>query len=356
MEASTVPNAKRNHQAESRAQEPAALGKAIRVTEPNQVTIARLPDPEPGDQELLIRVMASGICGTDVHILRGEYLEAYPVVPGHEFSGVVERVGTKVTRFGVGDRVAVEPNIACDNCANCLHNRQNFCLNWEAIGVTRPGGMAQTVLAPEKAVFSIGDLSFEQAAFMEPLSCVLHGIEQAGVGLADRIAILGAGPIGNLLLQVARLQGAAHVTVMERQPARADLARTSGADRCLVSLDALEEDHYDLVIDATGSISVMARAIDYARHGGTVLLFGVLPAGAVMEVEPFKIFRKGLTVLSSFTSRRNSYQAVSLLRSGLVDVKTLISHRLPLEQFERGVALIEQGLEDVRKVMILPQE
>jgi threonine dehydrogenase-like Zn-dependent dehydrogenase len=216
--------------------------------------------------------------------------------------------------------------------------------------------MAQTVLAPEKAVFAIGNLPFEQAAFMEPLSCVLHGIERAGVHLADRIAILGAGPIGNLLLQVARLQGAAHVTVVERQAARADLARASGAERCFASLDALEADHYDLVIDATGSIPVMARAIDFARPGGTVLLFGVPPAGAAMEVEPFKIFRKGLTVLSSFTSRRNSYQAVSLLRSGLVDVTTLISHRLPLEQFEQGIDMVEQGLEDVRKVMILPQE
>jgi D-arabinitol dehydrogenase (NADP+) len=329
--------------------------KALTIEQPNQARVVDLAIPQPGPDEILIRVMASGICGTDIHILRGEYLGDYPIVPGHEFSGLVERVGDGVARFQAGDRVAVEPNIACDNCANCLHNRHNFCLNWQAIGVTRPGGMAECVVAPEKSVFSIGDMDFEHGAFVEPLSCVLHGAERARVRLGDRVAILGAGPIGILLLQVVRLQGAVEVTVVERNPARAELARTHGAYRCFSAPDALEEDGYDVVIDATGVIPVMARAIDFARHGGTVLLFGVPPAGQPMEIEPFKIFRKGLTVLSSFTSLRNSYQAVDLLQSKRIDVSGLISHRLPLDQFERGVSLIEQGLEGVRKVLILPQ-
>jgi D-arabinitol dehydrogenase (NADP+) len=328
--------------------------KALKIEQPNQVDVVDLPTPQPSEDEILIRVEACGICGTDVHILRGEYLGDYPVIPGHEFSGMVERVGGGVTRFRVGDRVAVEPNIACDNCANCLHNRHNFCLNWSAIGVSRPGGMAEYVIAPEKAVFDIGELPFEHGAFVEPLSCVLHGVERAKVRLADRIAILGAGPIGILLLQTVRLQGAAQVTVVEKNPARAELAEACGADRCLWRVDELEEDRYDVVIDATGAIPVMARAIDFVRHGGTVLLFGVPPAGERMELEGFKIFRKGLTILSSFTSLRNSYQAVALLQSKQVDVSNLISHRLPLDEFERGVELIEQGMEGVKKVLIVP--
>jgi 2-desacetyl-2-hydroxyethyl bacteriochlorophyllide A dehydrogenase len=303
---------------------------------------------------VLIKVMASGVCGTDIHIFRGEYLGGYPVIPGHEFSGIVEQVGAGTTRFRVGDRVAVEPNIACDNCYNCLHNRHNFCLNWQAIGVTRPGGMAQYVTAPEKAVFGIGDLPFEFGAFMEPLSCVLHGVERAQLHLADRVAILGAGPIGILLLQTVRLQGAAQVTVMEKNPARAELASACGADRCLAKPDELEEEQYDVVIDATGVIPLMERSIDFARHGGTVLLFGVPPAGQHMALEAFKIFRKGLTVLSSFTSVRNSYQALALLQSRQVDVSGLISHRLPLDEFERAVELIEGGLKGVKKVLLLP--
>ena len=139
----------------------------------------------------MIQVMASGICGTDLHIYRGEYMGKYPVIPGHEFSGVVAARGSGVTRFKVGDRVAVEPNIACDNCLNCLNNRQNFCLNWQAIGVTLPGGMEEYVIVPERAAFDIGQLPFEIGAFMEPLSCVVHGIERAHIGMADQVGIFG---------------------------------------------------------------------------------------------------------------------------------------------------------------------
>jgi D-arabinitol dehydrogenase (NADP+) len=328
--------------------------KAVRIDRPGALAVIDARLPKLADDELLIRVMASGICGTDIHIFRGEYLGDYPVIPGHEFSGVVERVGKSVTRFQTGDHVAVEPNIACDNCVNCLNNRHNFCLNWKAVGVTQPGGMAELVIAPEKAVFSIADLPFEAGAFVEPLSCVLHGTERARIRMGDQVAILGTGPIGCLLLQAARLQGAAWVSVAEKNPARLELARQLGADRCLSSLDELEKDRYDVVIDATGAIPVMARTLDYVRHGGTVLLFGVPPSGKEVSFEAFKIFQKGLTVLSSFTSLRNSYQAVALLRSGQVKVDGLISHRLPLEEFERGINLIEQGRENVRKVMILP--
>jgi threonine dehydrogenase-like Zn-dependent dehydrogenase len=259
-----------------------------------------------------------------------------------------------VTRFKPGDRVAVEPNIACDNCAACLNNRQNFCLNWTAVGVTRPGGMAQYTTAPEKVTFDIGNLSFEQAAFMEPLSCVLHGLERLGAELADQVAILGAGPIGILLLQGIRAQGATHVTVVDKNTARVNLAGEMGANLTLTDLGGLKTDHYDVVIDATGAIPVMQRTIDFVRPGGKVLLFGVPPSGKEMCLEAFKIFQKGLTVLSSFTSVRNSYQALDLLQTGRIRVEPLVSHRLPLEEFQRGIEVIEQGVEKVKKVQILP--
>lgn len=327
--------------------------KAVNIREPNQVEIVERPKPSPGPDDVLITVRACGICGTDVHILRGEYMGNYPVTPGHEFAGVVEAVGGGVTRFAPGDRVAVEPNIACDNCVNCLNNRQNFCLHWKAIGVTLPGGMAEHVVAPEKAVFDIGALPFEQGAFMEPLSCVLHGVQKARVRLADTVAILGAGPIGVLLLQTVRLQGTAEVIVVERNAARGELAQALGADRWVSDVESLEDGHFDVVIDASGAIPLMTRAINLARRGGTVLFFGVAPAGQRMEIEPFQVFEKGLTLLSSFTSVRNSLQAVALLQERQVDVAPLISHRLPLEDFERGVRLIEEGLEDVKKVLLV---
>jgi D-arabinitol dehydrogenase (NADP+) len=328
--------------------------KAAIILQPNQIVTQEVPIREPGAGEVRVKVMTSGICGTDIHIYRGEYLGSYPVTPGHEFAGVIEQVGAAVTRFKVGDRVAIEPNIACDNCLNCLNNRHNFCLNWQAVGVTRPGGMAQYVTAPEKTVFDIGELPFEQGAFMEPLSCVLHGLERLDLDVAAKVAILGAGPIGCLLLQVIRAQGAAEVTVVDKNTARTDFARTLGADTALTSLEDLPRDAFDAVVDATGVTAVMSRTLEFARHGGKILLFGVPPSGQKMTVEAFSIFRKGLTILSSFTSLRNSYQALGLLKSGRVAVEGLISHRLPLESLERGIHLLEGGLEGVKKVMIVP--
>jgi len=328
--------------------------KAAQISKPNQLEIVDVPIPEPAENEVLIKVMASGICGTDVHIFRGEYLGDYPVVPGHEFSGVVEAIGASVTRFKIGDRVAVEPNIACDNCFHCLNNRHNFCENWNAVGVTRPGGMAQYVTAPEKAVFDIGELPFIYGAFMEPLSCVLHGVERLQPAMAAKIVILGAGPIGIQLLKVLKLKGAAQVAVAEKNDVRANFALEAGADQIYADLDELPQDAFDVVVDATGAIPVMNRCTEFVRHGGKVLLFGVPPMGKKMTLEAFPIFRKGLTILSSFTSVRNSYQALDLLKQGRISLEGLISHKLPLAEFQRGIGLIEQGADNVKKVLILP--
>jgi D-arabinitol dehydrogenase (NADP+) len=332
-----------------------ATMKALQITKPHDLTEVTIERPEPRAGEVLIKVMASGICGTDVHILEGEYLGAYPVIPGHEFAGVVEKVGQAVSRIKIEDKVAVEPNIACDNCIYCLNNQQNFCENWQAIGVTLPGGMAEYVIAPEKAVFNIGELEFEEGAFVEPLSCVLHGVQKTDIRLADRVAILGAGPIGLLLLQAVKVQGAQSVTVVELDRARAEAAQAAGADQIYRSLDGLPKDAFEVVIDATGAIPVMKRTPEFARKGGKILLFGVPPKTNI-EFDAFTLFLKGLAILTSYTSVRNSLQAIDLLKNKRINVKSLISHRLPLAEFEHGVNLIKSKQESVKKVIITPNE
>jgi D-arabinitol dehydrogenase (NADP+) len=328
--------------------------KSIVITKPGEIFILEKEIPIPLAKEVLIQVMASGICGTDLHIFNGEYLGSYPVIPGHEFSGVVIEIGDQVKRFKVGDRVAVEPNISCDNCTNCLNNRQNFCLNWQAIGVTLPGGMEQFVAVPEKAVFNIGSLPFDQGAFVEPLSCVVHGVEKAKIALGDRVAILGAGPIGDLILQMVRLQGASHVTMLENNPGRAELAHKLGADVVVEKLEQLTPDYYDVAIDATGVIPLMNRTVEIVRKGGTVLLFGVPPMGTKLELEAFTIFEKGLTLVSSYTSVRNSFQAINLLQTGQINVEPLISHRLSLDEVQEAFEMIERRDAEVEKIIILP--
>jgi 2-desacetyl-2-hydroxyethyl bacteriochlorophyllide A dehydrogenase len=329
--------------------------KAAVIEKPGTIVVKEVADPQVSDHDVLIRVMASGICGTDIHIFKGEYLGTYPVIPGHEFSGVVEKVGPKVHRIKVGDRVAVEPNIACDNCSACLNNRQNFCENWNGVGVTLPGGFAELAMAPEKAVFPIGDLAFESGAFVEPLSCVLHGVQRAGFSLGDRVLIIGAGPIGILLSKTIQLQGSAEITQIDKNQSRLELAKKSGAARTETSFDALKMYDYDVVVDATGVPPLMEKTLSYVRSGGKVLLFGVPPQGAKINLDAFTIFSHGLTILSSYTSVRNSIQAVRLLSSGRIDVKPLVSHVLPLKDFQKGIELIQKGTEGTLKVLIDPR-
>jgi 2-desacetyl-2-hydroxyethyl bacteriochlorophyllide A dehydrogenase len=328
--------------------------KALVIEKPGEAKIKTVPVPPVGDLEIKIQVKASGICGTDVHIYRGEYLGSYPVIPGHEFSGVVVEAGKKVTRFKPGDHVAIEPNISCDNCHACLSNRQNFCEHWNGVGVTLPGGMAEYAVVPEKAAFNTGALPFLSGAFVEPLSCVLHGVQRARIQMADRVAILGAGPIGILLSKAIQLQGSSDITQVDKNQSRLDLARNSGARYTLSSLDELEIEGYDVVVEAAGSAFLMEQSLKYVRKGGTLLWFGVPKRDATVSLPAFTIFEKGLFILSSYTSVRNSIQAVRLLESGRIDVSQLVSHRLPLEEFAKGVETIEQGTEGVLKVVILP--
>jgi threonine dehydrogenase-like Zn-dependent dehydrogenase len=216
--------------------------------------------------------------------------------------------------------------------------------------------MAEYVVAPAKAVFATGDLDFAAGAFVEPLSCVLHGMQRAAPGLADDILLLGAGPIGILLLKTASAMGASAITVVDRAPARLAFAAAEGGRivKTLPSIEEIPQDRYDLVIDATGAPSIMGRTTQWARPGGRILLFGVPPSGARLSLDAFAIFRKGLTLMSSYTSVRNSIQAVRMLRSGKIDVSALVSHELPLERFAEGVEMIEKGTAGVLKVLMAP--
>jgi 2-desacetyl-2-hydroxyethyl bacteriochlorophyllide A dehydrogenase len=329
--------------------------QAAVIEKPGSIRIETRDDlGRPAPDEVNVRVMASGICGTDVHIYRGEYLGEYPIVPGHEFSGVVEAIGERVSRVKIGDRVAVEPNISCDNCAACRSNRQNFCENWQAVGVTRPGGMAQLVSAPEKFVFNIGDIPFDRAAFMEPLSCVVHGIENVGIELGDRVAVIGTGPIGMLLIRTARAWGASRFAVSDLSADRLAAAKADGVETATTDLSSLASDSFDVVIDATGAPPVLPEAVRLARYGGRILMFGVAPQGENATIEPFKIFRKGLSIFTAYTSRRNSIQALNLIASGGVRVDDLVSHRLALETLETGIMKIEKRIENAMKVMVFP--
>jgi 2-desacetyl-2-hydroxyethyl bacteriochlorophyllide A dehydrogenase len=250
--------------------------------------------------------------------------------------------------------VAVEPNISCGNCPACLENRQHFCHNWQALGVTLPGGMAEYTTLPEAAAFDIGDLDFDSGAFVEPLSCVLHGIERLDPRMGDKVLLLGAGPIGMLLIRVLKAAGVSSIDIVETDAVRRGMAEKEGMGKTLSSFDSVEKRQYDSVIDATGVLVVERAALDFVRDSGKVLYFGVPPEGGEFSIEPYQIFRRELTILSTFTSLRNSLQAVRMMREGVVKVSDLISHRPPLEDLEKAFNMIIGKTEPVLKVVMKP--
>jgi D-arabinitol dehydrogenase (NADP+) len=250
--------------------------------------------------------MAGGVCGTDIHIFRGQYMGSYPIIPGHELSGVVENVGSGMTRFAPGDRVAVEPNIACDNCVQVPEQPPQLLHQLAGGGRDAPGrdGLIR-VRAGEirlrhrrsgvRAGRVYGAVVVRVAWRGEARSC--HCLESGDPRRrADR----------NPVSEAIRLRGAAEVTVADKNPDRCAFAMQSGADFSTNSIDGLTRDSFDAVIDATVAVAVMSRAPEFVRPGGKILLFGVPPAGEKLSVEAFPIFRKGLTILSSFTPPRNS--------------------------------------------------
>jgi len=194
--------------------------------QPGSLTFQDMPEPSVGPQDVLIAVQYAGICGTDVHILKGEYEAHYPLIPGHEFSGVVAAVGAEVSHFKVGDRVTADPNVPCGRCTFCQRNEPNQCRDLRAIGVTGNGGFAQYVTAPEGNVFSIGNLAFDAAALIEPLACVVWGLKQVEIQPGDSVLLFGAGPMGCLLLQAVRCAGAARIA--PGPPASPSLIPSSG--------------------------------------------------------------------------------------------------------------------------------
>lgn len=316
--------------------------KAVLFPAAEQVAVESVPDPICQPDEVVIRVTRTGICGTDVHIFRNEYLSDFPLIPGHEFGGEIVEVGSRVTMsLKVGERVAVDPNLYCGECEFCRREQANHCLNWQGIGVTRPGGFAEYVSVPARACYPVpASLSDEQMALIEPLACIVHGMKRVRIPPADPVLLFGAGPIGLLLLQALRHSGAGPITVVEKQPGRLALARSLGATHTLAAgpemADALRDQQphgFGMVVDATGVPKVVEQGFDYLRPRGQMWMFGVAPMGVQIQLEPYRVFKNDWTIIGSFALCYTFQEAIAWLESGVVDVSQLVSHQVPLDEF-----------------------
>lgn len=318
--------------------------KALLLTEKQKLSIVDMQLPELKPDEMLIKVAACGVCGTDLHLYNGEEgagNSTLPLIMGHEFSGTVVETGDKVSRFKTGDRVTVDPNVYCGECFQCQRGNGHFCLHAEAYGVSMFGGFAQYCIVTERVAYKIPDrLSLVHAAMTEPVACCMHGLDRANIKVGSTVVIIGMGAIGQIFLQLVKCAGAANIIAIEPQEEKRKKALRLGATAVInpSAQDAkqlicdLGIRSVDVVIECVGKAVTMESAIDLASRGATVLLFGLTSPNTEIRIRPLEqVFRKELTITSSFVNPLVTERVIDLLSCGSLDLDEVITDLIPLE-------------------------
>ena len=309
--------------------------KAVVFPARGEVAFREVADPVPGPGEALVEIRASGICHTDLEVLAANYgTGAFPVVPGHEYAGVVVALGPDTEGPAPGTRVVVDPNLECGTCRACLRGDAHLCEALRAHGVTQDGGFAERGVVRASALHPIGDLPFDIAALAEPMGCVLNGVEAVFDPKAEVALVFGAGPMGLLMALALRGRGVARVRVVDLDEDRLALAEGFGLEALAAGGAELARMRQgaDIAVDATGVPAVAASLVDHLASGGRGLFFGVCPVGARIEVLPFEIFRRQLTLAGTHSLNHNLPAALDALRAAGPEIGRLVSHRVPLEE------------------------
>ena len=331
--------------------------KAAIIDTPGDIRVGTVEDPTPGRGEIVVKVGACGICGTDLHIADGEFPPTpYPIVPGHEFAGEVVALGPDVLCLTEGHRVAVDPSLYCGYCRFCRMGKGNLCENWNAIGDTVSGGFAEYVAVPAANAYPVPEtVSYRQAALIEPLSCAVHGMHVLSPKMGDTFLIVGAGTMGLMLLQLALSGNASKVAVADLSEERLARARRLGATSTTTDVTGLrnEEDlGFDCVIDATGVPQVIESAFDMVKRGGKLLVFGVAPAEASVSLSPFRIYNDEITVVGSMAILYSYAPAVDLIADGAFDADALLTKTMPLDAYPAALDMVRRG--EGLKTQVLP--
>lgn len=333
------------------------------LTDVGEMEVRDLERPEPGSNEVVLRVGACGVCATDLHMFHGSFAVDFPVVLGHESAGTVAEVGDNVDGLASGDRVAVNPVVPCYTCSYCKRGETNLCENAASIGGAGDrildGSFAEYVRVPAGNVENIGDLPFRHAALAEPLACCVHAADRSGVGQADSVAVIGAGPIGLLMLQTLRNRGASPIAVSELDPKRRELAAEMGADLVVDPeasdpVETIEEEigAVDAGIEVVGLIPTIQQAYDVTAKGGTTLIVGVPKQEATMEINPFEIYYNDLDIRGTFALTHETFeQAVSLLQHGRIDAAPLVTEEIGLGDIPTAFERMENN-EGLKKVVV----
>ena len=320
--------------------------KQITLEKPHTLVASDAPPPVAGPGEALLRVHRVGVCGTDFHAFHGRQpFFVYPRVIGHELGAEVVEAPANDRGIAVGDHVTVEPYLNCGKCPPCLSGHYNNCEDIRVLGVHSDGGLREFFPAPLDHIYKSTRLSFDQLALVEPLSIGAHAVMRSGLKVGEQALVVGAGPIGIAITQLARGAGA-RVRVLESAPYRRALVERLGVE----ALAAMDDGLADVVIDATGNAASMAQAFERTRFGGRVVWVGIVPAAVPVDDPMFH--HRELTLFASRNSAGHFPRVIRMIEEGTIDTSPWITHRLTMEEvpghFEEVTA--RQGLKTVIEV------
>lgn len=348
--------------------------RAVVMTEPGKYALQTVAVPEPEEDEVLCKIRAVAICGSDPELfsgkLAGHWPPAYPFIAGHEWAGEVVKAGSRVTGLSVGDRVAGEAHCGCGHCENCLKGNYNLCLNYgnaasghRHYGFITPGAYAQyQVYKPQSLTKMPENLTFAEGSMNDTLGVALHGVELVDIHPGSTVVVIGPGPIGLCAMRIAKAKGATRL-IMVGRGARLEAAAKLGAD---ITVDIQKEDPVqavrqitkelgaDVVLECSGAPGTLVQAIYMARRGGKISLIGVAK-DEVREAVPFKyIAYNEILITGSKANPNTSKAALTLMSSRQVDVRDFITHRFPLERFGEALDTFVNRRDHAIKVVIYP--
>lgn len=333
--------------------------RSIICTEPFALQLAERPEPVRSGSDVLIRIRRVGLCGTDYHIYSGDQpFLSYPRVMGHELAGEVIEVG-KGSAFRVGQRVTINPYLACGECVACRRNKPNCCSRIAVLGVHTDGGMQEVIAVPERAVIDAEGLTLDQAAMVEFLAIGAHAVSRARLRTGDRVLIAGAGPIGIAAALFARADGA-EVTIIDKRASRLSYARDRlGFEEVLTVDDDIAQilsnrtngEYFDTVFDATGNIHAMRAGLRYVAHGGTYVLVSVVPQDLVFPDPEFH--KRETTLLASRNALSADFdRVIAAIRDGAIPTDALHTHSLDAETVPTRLPELAAEADQVLKAIV----
>ena len=332
------------------------------MTAPGEIIFREVPIPKPEAGQVLIKIQRIGICGSDIHVYHGKHpFTSYPVTQGHEVSGEVAALGEGVETFAVGQKVTIEPQVFCGHCHPCTHGKYNLCEELKVMGFQTTGTASQYFAVDASKVTPLPDaMSYEEGAMIEPLAVAVHAVRRAGDVSGQKIAVIGAGPIGNLVAQAAKGMGAAQVMVSDISDYRLRLAEECGADFTVNTAkkefnDAMMEnfgsDKADVIYDCAGNNTTINQAIRSARKGSMIILVAVFAGMANADLAVLNDHELDLNTTMMY--RHEDYvKAIELVNAGKVALKPLMSKVFPFAQYKQAYEYIDNNRETSMKILI----